>query len=94
MLSHGWREFARATANHVEKLKLCGSGKTLRFRVRRGRENSDADHRMWLREGRGGLEILSIKRKRDVQICRREMGSEGERQTELRGEPGAEVTRA
>ena len=84
---------SRATANHVEKLKLCGSGKTLRFCVRRGRENSDSDHRMWLREGRGGFEILSIQRERDVQICGREMRSESERQTELRGQPGAEVTR-
>ena len=90
----GWGEFARATADHVEELKLCGSGQMLRFRVRRGRENSGADYRVWLRERGGWLEILSIKRKRDVQILRREMGSEGEGQTELRREPGAEVTRA
>ena len=90
----GWGELARATTDHVEELKLCGSGQTLRFRVRRGRENSGADYRVWLRESGGRLEILSIKRKRDVQILRREMGSEGKGQTKLRGEPGAEVTRA
>ena len=90
----GWRQFARAATDHVEELKLCGSGKTLRFRVRRGRENSGADHRVRLRERGGRLEILSIKRERDVQIFRREMGGESEGQTKLRGESGAEVTRA
>ena len=66
----------------------------LRFRVRRGRENSGADYRVRLRERGGRLEILSIKRKRDVQILRREMGSKGKGQTKLRSESGAEITRA
>ena len=66
----------------------------MRGLVRLGHEKTHADDRVGLRELGGRLKLLPINFQRRVQIFRREMRREGERQTQLRRQLRAEITRA
>ena len=81
------REGGGAAAAEAEEGEFGGPVEPAGLVVGVGADRGDADHRVRLREGRGGLEVAAVDVECGDGVVRHEVVRERERQSELPGEP-------